>query len=68
MSDDLEDRMDVWLADAPPEFVAWLQGVSVSKFLAENARMNFQLPGAMDGAMSEGCKAIFRQDERLCAV
>lgn len=64
-NDDLEQRLESWLADAPPEFVVWLGGVAVGRFLAHEVRVNFQMPGAYDGAMSEECKAICRKNETV---
>lgn len=57
----MNQRIDAWVDIAPPAIREWLRSVIVLRFIAEQRNMSFQLPGEMDGAMSEGCKELFRQ-------
>ena len=50
-----------WVKSAPPGMLVWFDSIAFRRFVAEQRQASFQLPGSMDGAMSEDCKQLFRE-------
>lgn len=59
-----ESAIRKWVLSAPPEIAEWLTSVDTWRFVSEQNHASFTLPGALDGAMSESCKQLYRAQHR----
>lgn len=50
-----------WFDIAPEGIKSWMNNVTFLTFLREEMNARFQMPGRYDGAMSDACKASFRE-------
>ena len=50
-----------WYRSAPPGIAAWMDGVVFRNFVRDEHAASFRMIGVYDGAMSEECKRMFRE-------
>jgi hypothetical protein len=53
--------IEEWFLAAPRGIRAWMCTPDFLKFASEQQSKSFQMAGMYDGAMSEACKELFKQ-------
>ena len=57
-----EQTVTEWVRAAPPVIRKWMQTPDFIRFLCDQDSKTFQMIGKYDGAMSESCKQLFREE------
>lgn len=59
-----ESSIAAWLDSAPSALKSWFRTTSMYRFVCDSQRQAFNAPGRYDGAMSDECKTLIRDEYR----